>query len=135
MITSNQEISEVIQHLKKKALRISQDVMVTMWSVEQFSKRIANWLINSCNQCGICETVCSESIDMEVELLIAKHILFKDKSIQIADHDFWVREIAFTNSSDAYIFITPEQKPEQKIKSDYIFLPGVSLAQRNLALL
>lgn len=114
---------EMMQHFKKKPLRITQDVMATMRPVEQFSKRIASRLINSCNQCGLCETVCPESIDMEEELLKARHFLFKDKAMPAAYHDFWMRDMAFANSDEAYIFMTPEQK----IKSKYLFFPGCQL--------
>lgn len=118
---------EMMQHFKKKPLRITQDVMATMRPVEQFSKRIASRLINSCNQCGLCETVCPESIDMEEELLKARHFLFKDKAMPAAYHDFWMRDMAFANSDESYIFMSPEQKPEGKIKSKYLFFPGCQL--------
>lgn len=114
---------DLMQKFKKDPKRIVSDVMTTLRPIEKFSKRIASRLINSCNMCGHCETVCTENIDMEDCLLQARHFLFKDKAIPPAYHDFWLRDMEFAYSDQAYVVISPESSE----KSRYMFFPGCQL--------
>lgn len=114
---------DLMQKFKKNPQRIVSDVLTTLRPIEKFSKRIASRLINSCNMCGRCETVCPENIDMEDCLLQARHFLFKDEAIPQAYHDFWLRDMEFANSDQAYVLISPESGE----KSRYMFFPGCQL--------
>ncbi|MDR3502205.1 MAG: FAD-dependent oxidoreductase [Legionella sp.] len=113
----------LMQKFNKDPKRIVSDAMTTLRPIEKFSKRIASRLINSCNMCGLCETVCPEKVDMEDCLLQARHFLFKDEAIPPAYHDFWLRDMEFANSDQAHVFISPESGK----KSRYMFFPGCQL--------
>ncbi|TGE39324.1 FAD-dependent oxidoreductase [Desulfosporosinus fructosivorans] len=114
---------DLMQKFNKGPKRIGSDVTTTLRPIEKFSKRIASRLINSCNMCGLCETVCPEKIDMEDYLLQARHFLFKDGAIPSAYHDFWLRDMEFAHSDQAYVLISPESGE----KSRYMFFPGCQL--------
>lgn len=114
---------DIMQKFKNNPQRIVSDVMNTLRPVEKLSKKIAGRLINSCNLCGLCETVCPENVDMEDCLLQARHFLFKDGAIPSAYHDFWLRDMEFANSDQAHVLISPESGK----KSQYMFFPGCQL--------
>ncbi|WP_094605707.1 hypothetical protein SPSIL_006580 [Sporomusa silvacetica DSM 10669] len=114
---------DLMQKFKRSPQRIVAEVMTTLRPVEKFSKRVASRLINTCNQCGLCKTVCSENIDMEDCLLQARRFLFKDGALPAAFHDFWLRDMEFANSDQAYALIPSENDA----KSRYMFFPGCQL--------
>ena len=114
---------DLIKKFKRYPKRITQDVMTSLRPIEQFSGRVASRLINTCNQCGLCATVCPESIDMEDCLLQARRFLHKDGAMPAAYHDFWLRDMEFANSDKAYVLLLPEVGRQ----SGYLFFPGCQL--------
>lgn len=114
---------DLMQKFKRNPKRIVIDVVSTLRPIEQFSKRVASRLINTCNQCGLCKTVCMENVDMEDCLLQARHFLFKQGAMPAAYHDFWMRDMEFANSEKAYALIPSPTE----IKSNYMFFPGCQL--------
>ncbi len=114
---------DLMKKFKRNPKRIIQGVMTSLRPVEQFSKRVASRLVNTCNQCGLCSTVCPEGIDIEDCLLQARRFLHKDGAMPAAYHDFWLRDMEFANSDQAYVLIFPETGE----KSRSMFFPGCQL--------
>ena len=114
---------DLMKKFKKTPKRIIQDVMTSLRPVEQFSKRVASRLINTCNQCGLCATVCPENNDLEDCLLQARRFLHRDGAMPAAYHDFWMRDMAFANSGPAYALISPEAGTRCR----QLYFPGCQL--------
>lgn len=100
--------------------RITTDVTSTMRAMDKFSGRIASRMINSCSQCGLCKTVCPGQIDMEDCFLEARRMLHRDGAMPPVYHDFWMRDMAFSNT-DARTVYTPKET------CAYLFFPGCQL--------
>lgn len=114
---------DLMLKFKTNPKRIVHDVQVTMRPMEKFSKRIASRLINSCNQCGLCQSICPEHIDMEDCLRQARYFLHRDGAMPEAYHEFWLRDMDFANSQQACTFIPPENGEKPR----YLFFPGCQL--------
>ena len=114
---------DLMKKFRRNPKRIVQDVMTTLRPIEQFSKRVASRLINSCNQCGVCATVCPENVDLEDCLLQARRFLHRDGALPAAYHDFWLRDMEFANSDQASLVLSPEVC----VESRYMFFPGCQL--------
>jgi Fe-S oxidoreductase len=114
---------DLMQMFKKGPQRIIPEVMTSLRPIQGFTKRIASRLIHTCNQCGLCKTVCPENIDMEDCLLQARRALFKTGATPAAFHDFWLRDMEFANSDQAYALIPSAINT----KSRYMFFPGCQL--------
>lgn len=114
---------DLMLKFKTNPKRIVHDVQVTMCPMEKFSKRVASRLINSCSQCGLCQAICPEHVDMEDCLRQARYFLHRDGAMPEAYHEFWLRDMDFANSEPACAFISPENGE----KAQYIFFPGCQL--------
>jgi len=114
---------DLMQRFKRNPRRIAVDVIASLSPIEQMTKRVASRLVNTCNQCGLCKAVCPENVDMEDCLLQARRFLFKDGALPAVFHDFWLRDMEFANSDQAYVLVPPESGA----KSRYMFFPGCQL--------
>jgi len=112
---------DLMQSFNKYPQRITVDVVATLHPIEQLTKRVASRLLNTCNQCGLCKEMCPEDVDMEDCLLQARRYLFKDGVLPAAFHDFWLRDMEFANSEQAYTLVQPGKN------SRYLFFPGCQL--------
>lgn len=118
---------ELMQRFKKNPKRITIDVVSTLKPGDKMPEKVANRLINSCNQCGLCETICPENVDAAECLLQARHYLFEDGAMPAAYHDFWLRDMEFANSNQAYAVVLPKTKRNCR----YLFFPGCQLGASN----
>ncbi len=113
---------EMMQQFNAFPVKITADIMSSLNVIEGLTTRVAQRLVNSCTQCGLCGQVCPESINMESCILEARRCLHKDGSLPPAFHDFWVRDMEYANS-EAYLLHLPEGND----KSSYMFFPGCQL--------
>ena len=85
--------------------------------------RWATRRIASCDQCGLCKTVCPQRIDMG-EFLLKCHRGLKDSdAMPWVFHDYWLRDMAFSADEAAL-----HRKPAGAETCRYAFFPGCNMA-------
>ena len=107
-------------------MRIRDDVMSTVafsTSPSIMKKTPAKRLMNSCTQCGLCDEVCPENIEIGGMLLEARRNLHRHDTMPGAYHQFWVRDMEFTNGEAAAL----AKKPPGQQTCTYAFFPGCQL--------
>lgn len=116
---------DMMKWYKKMPKSIVSDVRRSFNSVESLQPGVAGStrVLSSCNDCGLCGTVCSENIDMGDFLLEARRIMHREGSLPPAFHDFWIRDMKFSESEKAYV---AKNAPGYQ-KSAYVFFPGCQL--------
>jgi Fe-S oxidoreductase len=76
--------------------------------------------VSSCNDCGLCEAVCTEQINVGKFLMETRKILHKQGNLPPAFHEFWIRDMLFAQSEEAYI----AKNAFGCDRSAYAFFPG-----------
>ena len=114
---------DMMQSFDKLPRRIVSDVRVTLNSVDQLTQRVATRLLSSCSMCGLCDAVCTEHIDMGRFLLEARRIMHREGALPPVFHDFWIRDLRFTEGEQAYL----ARNAPGHDTSDYLFFPGCQL--------
>lgn len=117
---------DVCDYHNKWPMKIRDDVMPTVafsTSPSIMKKTPAKRLMNTCTQCGLCEEVCPEDIDIGGMLLEARRVLHKQNTLPGAYHQFWLRDLAFTNSEAAAL---AKKAPGMEACS-HAFFPGCQL--------
>jgi len=107
-------------------MRIRDDVMATAafsTSESIIKKTPGKRLINTCTQCGLCGEVCPEHIEIGAMLLEARRVLHRLGTMPGAYHQFWVRDMEFTNGEFAAL---AKKAPGQE-RCSYAFFPGCQL--------
>jgi len=110
----------------KWPMKIRDDVMSTVafsTSESMMKKTPAKRLMNTCTQCGLCDEVCPEDIEIGGMLLEARFHLHKQDTIPGAFHQFWIRDMEFTNSE----FAAAVKKAPGQERCTYAFFPGCQL--------
>ncbi|HWQ78911.1 MAG TPA: FAD-dependent oxidoreductase [Anaerovoracaceae bacterium] len=124
---------DVCAYHNKWPMRIRDDVMATVafsTSESMIKKTPAKRLMNTCTQCGLCDEVCPEGIEIGAMLLEARRSLHRQGTLPGAYHQFWVRDMEFTNGEFAAL---ARKAPEQEARSGqraiqkYAFFPGCQL--------
>lgn len=117
---------DVCAYHKKWPMRIRDDIMATVsfsTSPSIIKKTPAKRLMNTCTQCGLCDEVCPENIEIGGMLLEARRSLHKQGTLPGAYHQFWLRDMEFTNSELAAL---AKKAPGQE-QCTYAFFPGCQL--------
>ena len=117
---------EMMQNFNAYPPKITKDIMSSLNVIEGLTERVAQRLVNSCTQCGLCREVCPERVDMEICTLEARRELHKGGSLPGAFHDFWLRDMEHANDR-GYLLYQPEGFPH----SEYLFFPGCQLGASN----
>jgi len=137
---------DVCAYHNKWPMRIRDDVMATVafsTSESMIKKTPAKRLMNTCTQCGLCDEVCPEGIEIGAMLLEARRSLHRQGTMPGAYHQFWVRDMEFTNSEFAALARRApgqESKPEQGTELEqeagddrtHAFFPGCQLGAADL---
>ncbi len=111
---------ELMERFKAYPKKITTDVGATLNVIEGLTDRVAQRLIGTCTLCGLCKQVCPESVDMETCLLEARRALHRQGALPAAFHDFFLRDMAFSNE-EAYALHAPAAK------APLLFFPGCQL--------
>lgn len=117
---------DVCAYHKKWPMRIRDDVKGTVafsTSPSILKKTPAKRLMNTCTQCGLCVEVCPEDIDIGGMLLEARRSLHKVGTMPGAYHQFWIKDMEFTNSELAALAKTAPGQDQ----CAYAFFPGCQL--------
>ncbi len=110
----------------KWPMKIRDDVMSTVafsTSESMLKKTPAKRLMSTCTQCGLCDEVCPEDIEIGGMLLEARRSLHKQDTMPGAFHQFWIRDMEFTNSE----FAAAAKKAPGQEHCTYAFFPGCQL--------
>ncbi len=111
---------ELMERFNAYPKKITTDVGTTLNVIEGLTDRKAQRLIGACTLCGLCKRVCPASVDMETCLRDARRVLHRQGALPAAFHDFFLRDMAFSNE-DAYALHAP--MPEAPL----LFFPGCQL--------
>lgn len=116
---------DMMKWYKKMPKNIVSDVRRSFNPVESLQPGVAGTtrVLSSCNDCGLCGTVCPENIDMGDFLLEARRIMHREGTLPPAFHDFWIRDMKFSESEKAYV---AKNAPGYQ-NSKYVFFPGCQL--------
>jgi Fe-S oxidoreductase len=90
-------------------------------------KTTAKRLMNTCTQCGLCDEVCPENIEVGGMLLEARRNLHRQDTMPGAYHQFWVRDMEFTNG----VFTALTKSAPGQEQCSYAFFPGCQLGAAN----
>jgi len=114
----------MMHYFNKFPLRIAEEVEVTITpGTLDGDGTVATRLISTCNQCGLCAEVCPVNIDMGEFLRVSHQAMHEKGAMPWYFHDFWLRDMAFANSSRASFLGTPSGGD----KCLDIFFPGCQL--------
>lgn len=81
---------------------------------------VATRLISTCNHCGLCEKICPKRIDTGDFFLRSHRAMRKKDAMPWAFHEFWLRDMKFSNSEAFYV-----GKSEESI--EYLYFPGCQI--------
>ena len=111
---------ELLRKYQMYPVRLMDEVNLTMNPVTLFTGRAALREICSCSQCGLCKQVCPVDVDIGDYFLRARRELEETKALPEAFHDFWLRDMAFSND-EARLLLRPPGETQ------FVFFPGCQL--------
>ncbi len=115
---------DLMRYFKKYPKRIEEEVEITIHpGTLDGNGTVAIRLISTCNQCGLCKEVCPQQIDVGDFLLQSHRVMREKGAMPWAFHDFWLRDMDFTNSAKAQL----SRIPTGYRQSRYMFFPGCQL--------
>ncbi len=115
---------DLVRYFKKYPKRIEEEVEITIHpGTLDGAGTVATRLISTCNQCGLCKEVCPQQIDVGDFLLQSHRVMRAKGAMPWAFHDFWLRDMAFTNGPDAGL----ARVPAGYSRSSTVFFPGCQL--------
>ncbi|SCY21129.1 pyridine nucleotide-disulfide oxidoreductase/dicluster-binding protein [Desulfoluna spongiiphila] len=85
--------------------------------------RTTNKMINSCNLCGLCETVCPTGFSMAEVCHTSRQHMVETGKMPPSAHEFALLDMAFSNSDD---FFLVRHAPGES-SSAWLFFPGCQL--------
>lgn len=115
---------DLMCYYSKYPKRIGEEVEVTVHpGTLDGNGTVATRLISTCNQCGLCKEICPLEIDTG-DFLLQSHRAMREKgAMPWPYHDFWLRDMEFTNSEAAGLC----KRPDGYDQSRYVFFPGCQL--------
>ncbi|MDR3305914.1 MAG: (Fe-S)-binding protein, partial [Clostridiales Family XIII bacterium] len=97
----------LIRHFKQNPKRIAADLGVTVLPVDEKIKHVASRMLNSCNICGLCTAVCPAGVDTCLAMYESRRILLRGGHLPAAYHSFWMDDMAFSMSEEAFAVVLP----------------------------
>jgi Fe-S oxidoreductase len=113
----------MIRHFRQNPKRIAADLGVSVLPVDGKIKHVASRMLNSCNLCGLCTAVCPAGVDTCEAMRESRNILNESGHLPAAYHDFWMADMEFSMSDEAYMLVAPD-----RAKVGLLFFPGCQLA-------
>lgn len=115
---------DLMQYFKKMPKRIEEEVEITIHpGTLDGNGTVATRFISTCHYCSLCKEVCPLGIDTGAFLLESHRIMREKGAMPWAWHDFWLRDMEFTNGESAYL----SRMPLGCTYSRYMFFPGCQL--------
>ena len=113
----------MIRHFRQNPKRLAADLGVTVLPVDEKIRHVASRMLNSCNLCGLCTDVCPAGVDTCTAMRESRNILKGNGHLPAAYHDFWMADMEFSMSDEAYTLVASGSKV-----SKLLFFPGCQLA-------
>ena len=113
----------LMEHFKSNPKRMAGELGLTVLPVDEKIKRVASRMLNSCSLCDLCTAVCPAGVDTCEAMYSSRRIMFEGEHLPPAFHDYWIADMEFSMSEDAYYVVAPEER-----NSDVLFFPGCQLA-------
>lgn len=85
--------------------------------------RNKKFLTLGCTNCGLCEKVCPNHIDIGAFIALAKEELSRKEGLSPGIHDFAIRDMYFSNSEACSFY----RNPVGKDAANYLFFPGCQM--------
>jgi Fe-S oxidoreductase len=117
------DVCPLMDYYKTNPKRIAADLGVTLLPIDGKIKHVASRMLNSCNLCGLCDAVCPAGVETFAAMLESRRRMSDSGNIPAAFHDFWLADMRFSFSEEAYAVIGPESAG-----SGLLFFPGCQLA-------
>lgn len=115
---------DLTEFFNKWPLRIRDEIQATtLPGSAEVKATPAKRLISTCNQCGLCLETCPQDIDLGGLILAARKSMHSQKKAPWPFHDFWMRDMQFSNGEFAALAKAPPQGGDAK----YAFFPGCQL--------
>jgi len=115
---------DLMGYYSKFPRRIGEEVEITINpGTLDGNGTVATRLISTCTHCGLCKEICPENIDTGEFLLQSHQTMQKNGAMPWAFHDFWLRDMDFSNGESAALCKIPAGYE----KSEYMFFPGCQL--------
>ena len=112
---------DMMTYFQKFPKLIEQDVHITIHpGTLDGNGTVATRLISTCNQCGLCAEVCPEDIDVGLFMRESHRAMREKDAMPWAFHEFWLRDMEFTNSKRAALTYCPPNFAKHR----YLFFPG-----------
>ena len=109
----------MLAYLDKMPLRLQDEVHITVFPGSlDHDGTVAQRLISTCNQCGLCGEVCPQHIDIGDYLRVAHQLMTPRKSFPWSFHEFWLRDMEHALSPHFALTAAPTQRPK------YMYFPG-----------
>ncbi|MCQ2547069.1 MAG: NAD(P)-binding protein [Clostridia bacterium] len=121
---------DLTEYLHKWPLRIKDEIIATTApGRSELHATPAVRLINSCTHCGLCKQTCPSDIDMDGLIQSARVRMHKLDKMPWAFNDFFLRDMAFTNSEAARICRRNLSGTNHGDVSEnsFVFFPGCQL--------
>lgn len=97
---------------------LSKDVGLALNVFPETQGRAGMREIGACSFCGLCKSVCPAGIDIGAFLLRSRTELCSKGLLPPAHHEFWLRDMAFSNGPQASFFYRPQPSCRR------LFFPG-----------
>jgi len=120
--TECKEGCELFSYFSKPPQLMVAEAITTLSSKSGLTRQQATRTMSSCNLCGLCGKVCPQGIDMGSFFYDFRHFKFEDKVYPPAFHDFFIRDMLFSNSAAAVSRLAPGHTAAR-----YMFFPGCQL--------
>ena len=106
-------------YLEKMPLRIQDEVHITVFPGSlDHDGTVAQRLISTCSQCGLCGEVCPQHIDVGDFLRVAHQLMTTHKSFPWSFHEFWLRDMEHARSGRSALTAAPTASPR------FMYFPG-----------
>jgi Fe-S oxidoreductase len=118
------DVCPMLRHFNKYPKAIAFDLVNSVELVQERNKRVLSRLINSCNFCGKCSVACPVGIDNGRIIQESRNRLASSGFIPPVFHEFWLRDMQFSLSEEAYALC----RASNAMGSDILFFPGCQLS-------
>ncbi len=113
---------ELFDFYSQMPKRLADESIVSLQDSNSVSGRSSIRAIASCSQCGLCKEVCPQNINMGSLYSDFMHYMYEDGRIPPAFHDFFIRDMQFSNSEAYLIHPAPGHD-----RATHLFFPGCQL--------
>ena len=113
---------ELFGYFSRQPTAMVSDAVASLHTKNSFMGQHATRMMASCNLCGLCGEICPKGIDMGKFFDDFRHFKAEDKMFPPAFHDFFLRDMHFSNN-EAYL----AKAPPGYDTAEYLYFPGCQL--------